>query len=124
MLIAGAAAKHFTTSLAKEQEVLMNISDMAMETYVGESLVLRIEKMKAMGLDYKMQKLIMQTYIYDAADRLNKWGKDAVNSFAEGDEQRALLMGIKRFSKQEAFNTKDARREIANQMIEANKYCY
>lgn len=124
LLTAGAAAKHFTTSLPKEQEILMNIADIAMEAYVCESIVLRIEKMKNLGKDYGLQKEIMECYLYDAADRVNKWGKEAVNSFAEGDELRAMLMGIKRFSKVDPYNTKDARRKVAEKMIEKNEYCF
>ena len=81
LLTAGAAAKTLATSLAKEQEVLMNIADMTMETYVSESMILRVEKMKSMGLNYELQEKIMQTYIYDAADRVHKHGKDAINAF-------------------------------------------
>lgn len=124
LLVAGAAAKHFNTSLVKEQEILMNISDIAMEAYVCESALLRVEKIKQMGGDYELKKDMLMCYVYDAADRVNKWGKEAVNSFAEGDEQRAMLMGIKRFSKIEPINTKLARRKVAEKMIEENKYCY
>jgi thymidine kinase len=60
----------------------------------------------------------------DAADNVNKFGKDAINSFAEGDEQRMILMGLKRFTKAEPFNTKDARRRIADKMINEGKYCF
>ncbi len=124
LLTAGAAAKQLTTSLAKEQEILMNIADIAMEAYVCESLILRVEKMKGMDKETELQTLMMQTYIYDAADRIHKWGKDAINAFAEGDEQRAMLMGIKRFSKVDPFNSKEARQKIAQKMINENKYCY
>ena len=124
LLTAGAAAKQLTTSLAKEQEILMNIADISMEAYVCESLILRVEKMKALGKENTLQTAMMQTYIYDAADRIHKWGKDAINAFAEGDEQRAMLMGIKRFSKVEPFNSKEARQKIAEKMINENKYCY
>lgn len=124
LLIAGAAAKTLTTSLAKEQEVLMNIADIAMETYVCESLILRVEKMKELGKEHHLQTLMMQTYLYDAADRIHKHGKDAINSFAEGDEQRAMLMGIKRFAKHAPLNVKENRQAIAKKMIDENKYCY
>lgn len=124
LLTAGAAAKALTTSLAKEQEILMNIADIAMETYVCESLILRVEKMKALGKPYELQEKMMQTYIYDAADRIHKHGKDAINSFAEGDEQRAMLMGIKRFTKHDPINVKANRQIIAGRMINENKYCY
>jgi hypothetical protein len=67
---------------------------------------------------------IMRTYLYDAADKVNKSGKDAINAFADGDEQRMILMGLKRFTKAEPFNTKDARRRLADKMIAESKYCY
>jgi hypothetical protein len=62
--------------------------------------------------------------MYDAASQMNKFGIDAVNAFADGDEQQAMLMGMKRFTKAASVNSKDARRRIADQMIEANKYCF
>jgi hypothetical protein len=67
---------------------------------------------------------ILRTYLYDVADRVNKAGKDAINSFAEGDDQRMILMGLKRFTKAEPFNTKVARRRIADKMIAEGKYCF
>ncbi|MDC1452066.1 acyl-CoA dehydrogenase family protein [Vicingaceae bacterium] len=124
LLTASAAAKTLATSLAKEQEVLMNIADMTMETYVSESMILRVEKMKAMGLNYELQEKIMQTYIYDAADRVHKHGKDAINAFATGDEQMGMLMGIKRFTKHGPINTKENRQAIAQKMVAENKYCF
>lgn len=124
LLTAGAAAKQLTTTLAKEQEVLMNIANITMETYICESLVLRVEKMKQLGKPFELQEKMMQVYIYDAADRVHKEGKDAINSFADGDEQRAMLMGIKRFSKHQPYNVKAARQLIAQKMIDEGKYCY
>ena len=124
LLTAGAAAKALTTSLAKEQEILMNIADIAMETYISESMLLRVQKMKSLGKDADLQEKMTQVYIYDAADRIHKWGKDAINAFAEGDEQRAMLMGIKRFSTHDPINAKEARQAIAQKMISENKYCY
>lgn len=125
LLIAGAAAQKLTTSLAKEQEVLMNIADIAMETYISESMLLRVEKMKSLGIDNESQLKMTQVYIYDAADRINKWGKDAINAFMEeGDEQRALFMGIKRFTKHHSLNSKELRQAIASKLIEANEYCF
>jgi alkylation response protein AidB-like acyl-CoA dehydrogenase len=124
LLTAGAAAKALTTSLAKEQEILMNIADIAMETYISESMLLRVEKMEELGQSNDLQKQMMQVYLYDAADRIHKYGKDAINSFASGDEQRAMLMGVKRFSKHDPFNAKEARQAIAQKMIEEGKYCF
>jgi len=64
----------------------------------------------------------VRVYFNDTADNIWKWGKDAITSFAEGDELKMMNLGIKRFTKTEAFNTKDARRRIAKVIIDENKY--
>jgi alkylation response protein AidB-like acyl-CoA dehydrogenase len=126
LMTAGAAVQKLMMKIESEQEVLMNIADMAIETFNAESVLLRVMKMvdqrgEAACSDYLD---IMRTYLYDAADKVNKSGKDAINSFADGDEQRMILMGLKRFTKAEPFNTKDARRRIADKMIAEGKYCF
>lgn len=126
LMTSGAAVQKLMMKIENEQEVLMNIADMAIQTFNAESVLLRIMKMAenkgeaTIGL----YKDIMQTYLYDAADAVNKAGKDAINSFAEGDEQRMILMGLKRFTKAEPVNVKEARRRIANKMIEEGRYCF
>ncbi len=126
LMTAGAAVQKLMMKIDSEQEVLMNIADMAIETFNAESVLLRVMKM----VDLRGEKAcgdhldIMRTYLYDAADKVNKSGKDAINSFADGDEQRMILMGLKRFTKAEPFNTKDARRRIADKMIAEGKYCF
>ena len=112
--------------LANEQEVLMNIADMIIDVYAAESCLLRVEKMVGIKGEEACARQwdITRVFINDAADRINKNGKDALNSFAEGDELRVMLMGMKRFTKVEPFNVKEARRRIANELLEANEYCY
>jgi hypothetical protein len=66
----------------------------------------------------------MRVMINEAAEAISKAGKDALYAFVEGDEQRMMLMGLKRFTKVAPFNTKDARRNVAQQMIDTNQYCY
>jgi len=109
-----------------EQEVLMNIADMAIETFNAESALLRVMKLTDQQGESNQQLHIdiLRTYLYDAADKVNKSGKDAINAFAGGDEQRMILMGLKRFTKAEPFNSKDARRRIADKMISEGKYCF
>ena len=104
----------------------MNIADMAIETFNAESVLLRVMKLvdQRGEENCKLYLDIAHTYLYDAADRVNKSGKDAVNSFTEGDDQRMILMGLKRFTKTESFNTKDARRRIADKMVAEGKYCF
>ena len=110
--------------IENEQEILMNIADMAIETYNAESALLRLMKIvdKKGAAACKFESNIVSTYLYDAADRINKSGKDAINAFADGDEQRMMLLGLKRFTKAEPFNAKDAKREIANKVLGDNRF--
>ena len=125
-MVAGSAAQKLMNDLAKEQEVLTNIADMVIDTYLAESTLLRVEKIISMKGEAESAVYIdiAQVLLYDIADRINKSGKDAINSYAEGDELRMMLMGLKRFTKTEPLNTKEARRRIAAKLIEANKYCF
>jgi hypothetical protein len=126
LLTAGAAAQKLMMKIEKEQELLMNIADMAIETFNAESVLLRVMKIAEEKGESAAAVFtdIMRTYLYDAADKVNKSGKDAINAFAEGDEQRMILMGLKRFTKAEPFNSKEARRRIAEKMIGEEKYCF
>ncbi|MBK7561554.1 MAG: acyl-CoA dehydrogenase family protein [Chitinophagaceae bacterium] len=126
LMTSGAAVQKLMMKIENEQEVMMNIADMAIETFNAESVLLRVMKMVDQKGEAACQLYgdIMRTYLYDAADKVNKSGKDAINAFADGDEQRMILMGLKRFTKAEPFNSKDARRRIADKMIAEGKYCY
>lgn len=126
LVTAGAAVQKLMMKIENEQEILMNIADMAIEVYNAESVMLRVMKLSETRKGEEMEDYlnIMRTYLYDAADRVNKSGKDAINGFAEGDEQRMILMGLKRFTKADPFNTRTARRSIADKMIASKKYCF
>jgi len=126
LMVAGSAAQKLMQSLAKEQEILMNIADMAIWTYAAESALLRTMKIVEMKgeEEAKDQIAMTKTWIYDTADRINKAGKDAINSFVEGDEARMMLMGLKRFTKVDAFNVKEARQQVAQTLIEEGKFVY
>lgn len=124
LMVAGAAVQKLMMKIESEQEILMHIADMAINVFHAESALLRAIKMvnakgeNAAALYLDMAKI----YLYDTADRVNKSGKDAINAFAEGDEQRMMLLGLKRFTKAEAYNSKDARRRIADKLIADNRY--
>lgn len=126
LMVAGAAAQKLMMELSKEQEVLMGIADMVSITYVCESLALRVEKMSAGKKmeDGSVFVDMMQTYLYDAADKMHKYGKDTLAAFADGDELRMMLMGLKRFTKTDIVNTRTCRRNIAAVMIEKGNYCF
>jgi alkylation response protein AidB-like acyl-CoA dehydrogenase len=121
LLTAGAAAQKLMMKLETEQEILMNIADMSLDTFVAESLLLRVMKLSGSGHE-QIHRDILNCFLYDAADRINKCGKDAINAFAEGDEQRMMLMGIKRFTKAQPYNSKEGRRRIAAALVEQKRY--
>ena len=126
LMVAGAAVQKLMMQLEKEQEVLMNIADMAIETFHAESALLRTMKLAGQkGLEaVSIERDVMQTYLYDAADRINKAGKDALNSFASGDELNMMHIGLKRFTKVAPFNSKDARRRICDKVLADPNYFF
>jgi len=121
LLTAGAAVQKLMMQLENEQEILMNIADVVSEIYLCESVLMRVEKLTG---DKSLQDDMMRTYLNDAAVRVNTAANNAINSFADGDEQRMMLLGIKRFTKTQPFNAKDARRRIADKLIAENRYCF
>ena len=124
LMVAGSAVQKLMQTLAKEQEVLMNIADIAIWTYLAESVYLRVQKkIDSQGEAACEHNIaITKTYFYDTADRIAKAAKDAIQSFAEGDEARMMLMGLKRFTKTQEFNPKAARQTIAQKLIADGKY--
>ncbi|GAB4093139.1 acyl-CoA dehydrogenase family protein [Flaviaesturariibacter terrae] len=122
LLTAGAAAQKLMMKLEHEQEILMNIADMSIDTFVAESLLLRVMRLEQEGKATQLHRDIAGVFLYDAADRIAKAGKDAINAFADGDEQRMMLMGIRRFTKAQSYNSKEARRRVADAVIAEQKY--
>ena len=99
---------------------------MIIEIYAAESALLRVEKL--IGLNGEgsvaLQKDMALVYLHEAVDKINSAGRSAITSFAEGDELRVMLMGLKRFTKIDPMNLKDARRRIADAMLAENKYIF
>jgi alkylation response protein AidB-like acyl-CoA dehydrogenase len=126
LMTAGAAVQKLMMNLQQEQEIIMNIADMAILAFNAESALLRVMKMadKQGTAAVAIQIDMVHCYLNDAVDKLNKAGKEALNAFATGDEQRMMLLGLKRFTKTAAFNSKDARRRIADKLIAENKYAF
>ncbi len=126
LMVAGAAVQKLMMGLSDEQEILMNIADMAIVTFNAESALLRIIKMtdKQGAAAVSVEKDMMQVYLNDATDIVNKAGKEAINAFADGDEQRMMLLGLKRFTKTAAYNSKAGRRRIAEKLCADGKYAY
>jgi len=126
LMCAGKAAQHFAMNIEKEQEVLMHIADMIIAVYSVESTLLRTEKLVNKEGEEKMKSQIEMTKLalYNAIKNCKISGEETILSFAEGDEQRMLLMGLKRFTKGYNINPKNLRRKIADKLIEENGYCF
>ena len=127
LMVAGAAVQKFGPELESHQQLLMAAADILIEIYMAESTVLRVEKLaKKEGADKVQEQIAMaQLYLYKAVDIINQKGKEGIVSFAEGDEQRMMLMGLKRFTKYTNMpNVIGLREKIAAKLIAENKYVY
>jgi len=123
LLVAGAAVQKFMMEFEKEQEIMMNLADMLIDLYAAESTILRVEKLRNLKPESSVLfENIAKCYLSDALERINISGKHAVTAFAEGDELRMMLLGLKRFTKYDPINTTAIRRDVANYIIEAGGY--
>lgn len=124
LMAAGAAVQKYMMKLSEEQEVLMNLADMLIEGYVAESCLLRVEKMISQRGEAacELEKAMAMIYLHHAVNRAAEAGREAISAFAEGDELRLMLMGLKRFTKIDPYNLKEARRKVANRVIDKGEY--
>jgi hypothetical protein len=116
--------KRFDKQLVNEQEVLNNISNMITETYVAESMMLRVEKMEGIkgASETTIYRDILDVYVFDAAEMVRKQALDAVYSFASAEEAGKLAGVMDALTRVAGVNVKDARRRIAAKLIEDNCY--
>jgi alkylation response protein AidB-like acyl-CoA dehydrogenase len=126
LLMMGTVSDTFKRQLTSEQEILFNVSDIIMQVFPAESALLRLEKLESMkGADaVSLYKDMVDVFIYDAASVIRKSAYDAINSFAEGDQRELLTGYIEGLTKVAPVNVKDARRRIAEKLIEENVYCF
>lgn len=125
LMVAGSAVQKYGPALDEHQQLLMAASDILIEIYMAESAVLRTEKLaKTKGAENVKEQIAMaQLYLYHAVDLVNTKGKEGIASFAEGDEQRMMLMGLKRFTKYTNLpNVVALREQIAAKIIAENTY--
>jgi hypothetical protein len=95
---------------------------MVIQTYISESLLLRIEKLERMGMKKPVHDALLETYLFDASEAISHSGKEALLAFGEGDELRMMLMGLRRFTKMDPTNIKESRRVIAAEVIANGRY--
>ncbi|MDX1333952.1 MAG: acyl-CoA dehydrogenase family protein, partial [Robiginitalea sp.] len=127
LMVAGKAVQQFGPDLEEHQQLLLSAADILIEVYMAESAVLRAEKnARRFGAEAQKTQIAMaQLYLYEAVDIVIRKGKEAIVSFAEGDEQRMMLMGLKRFTKyQNQPNVAALRELIADRVAEDNGYAF
>ena len=127
LMLAGAGIKKFGDKLEEHQLMLMGVSDILIEIYMSESALLRTEKnCNRFGKENQSEQIAMtQLYLYKAVDIIQTKGKEVIISFSSGDEQKGLLMGLKRFTKYYEFpNIIGLKNEIAEKLKEENQYCF
>ena len=124
LMVSGAAVQKFMAKLSDEQEVLMDLADMLIEVYIAESTILRVEKLIGIRGEKacEVEKAMAMIYLHHAMEKAASTGKQAIYAFAEGDELKFMLLGLKRFTKIDPFNLKEARRKVANYIIERGEY--
>ncbi len=124
LMVGGKAAMSLQDRIEDEQEIMMNLADVMIEIYAAESVLLRSEKLVSLRGEAACaaQIAMSKIYLYEAIDKVEAAAKEAIVSFAKGDEQKVLLMGLKRFTKPDYINTKELRRQVADVMIAEGKY--
>jgi alkylation response protein AidB-like acyl-CoA dehydrogenase len=126
LMTLGTAAQKYMMALADQQEILMGIADIIMDTYAMETAILRTRKLSASRGEAATARYVDMTRVFcnDAIERIEARAKNTLAGMAEGDELRTLLAALRRFTKLSPMNTIAARQVIANEMIHANKYVY
>jgi alkylation response protein AidB-like acyl-CoA dehydrogenase len=126
LVLLKAGSDKFSRALMHEQEILNNISDIIMLIYAGESTMLRIQKAESIkGQEaLKVQRDILDVFIYDGAHRIRKLGLDTIYSFAYAEIENLLLKGLDHYTRVEGVNIREARRRIADMLISENRYCF
>ncbi len=126
LMLLKAVSDKFTRTLVTEQEILSNISDCIIQLYAAESVVLRLKKMEPFKSeeDLKLYRDMVDVFVYDAAARISKFARDTTYSFAFGEARDLLEKGITHFTWVAGVNVKEARRRIADRLIDENRYCF
>ena len=127
LMVAGSAVKKYGTDLESHQQILLNASNILIEIYMAESALLRAEKnAKRFGEEAQKEQIAMaKLYLFNAIEIVKKNGMEGIISFSEGDEQKMMLMGLKRFTKYTNYpNVVELRNTIAEKVKNENKYCF
>jgi alkylation response protein AidB-like acyl-CoA dehydrogenase len=126
LMLLKSASEKFSRTLVQEQEILMNLSDSIIQLYAAESVLLRVKKMQSLKSEdqFKVYQDIFDVFVFDIAASIRNNARNAVYSFAFGDVREQLEKGIERFTHVAGINVKEARRRIADLLIDENRYCF
>ncbi len=126
LMLLKSASEKFSRTLVQEQEILMNLSDSIIQLYAAESVLLRVKKMQSLKSEdqFKVYQDILDIFVYNTAASIRNNARDAAYSFAFGDVREQLEKGIERFTQVAGVNVKEARRRIADLLIDENRYCF
>jgi alkylation response protein AidB-like acyl-CoA dehydrogenase len=129
LLVAGAAVKYQLDGkhdLREQQEILLNLSDMTIDLFQAESVLMRVKKICELKDDVKKGDVenLMKVFFWSAQQRMIVHAQDALCSFSSGDELRILLLGIRRVTRYEPINPRQLRDDIAGRLVQANGYCF
>ena len=127
LMVAGSALQKYGPEIEQHQQLMLAASDILIQIYLAESAILRAEKMaKKDGEDKAKEQIAMaKLNLFHAIDVIETAGKHSIISFSSGDEQRMMLMGLKRYIKYVNMpNIIELRNIIAKKVIAENKYCY
>jgi alkylation response protein AidB-like acyl-CoA dehydrogenase len=126
LMLLKAASEKFSRTLVQEQEILMNLSDSIIQLYAAESVLLRVKKVQSLKSEdqFKVYQDILDVFVYNAAANIRNCARDAAYSFAFGEVRELLVKGIERYTQVDGVNVKEARRRIADLLIDENRYCF
>jgi alkylation response protein AidB-like acyl-CoA dehydrogenase len=126
LMTLGTAAQKYMMKLADQQEILMGIADIIMDTYAMETAILRARKLATSRDESASERFVEMTRVFcnDAVERIEARAKNTLAAMAEGDELRTLLAALRRFTKLQPMNTIAARQRIADELIAANRYVF
>ena len=127
LMIAGKAVQTYGMDLENHQQLVLAAAEVMIEVYMAESAILKAEKVAKLTSEKEAeyQVAMAKLNLFNAVEKSATMGREAIVYFAEGDEQRMLLMGLKRFTKYTNNpNVIALRKTIAAKVITENKYCF
>ena len=127
LMVSGKAVQTYGMDLENHQQLVLAAAEVMIEVYMAESAILKAEKIASLTSEKEAEGQIAMAKLclYQAVNKITEKGKEAITYFADGDEERMMLMGLKRFTKYTNNpNAIELRKTIAAKVIEENKYCF